>query len=787
MSHVVPESATPPETVTMPRGQVLVIFAFLLTILLGMSAFVVDLAWIWSNQLQVQRAADAGALAGVVHLPGNPNAGVAAARAESRKNGFEHNVNGVVVTANPDPAFARRMIVNVSTPVDTFFLSLFGFDEVNVDRTAKAEYVLPVPMGSPENYYGVFGLTRGLTSTEDVTVTSNSTTTDWSCGSGNSLERQQRLRRSRAHHRAGRRRTGPSTSGTLANALGSNNNAYARTTREQRRAAMVAASTPSPGCQRPEPARRCPSRASRSACRMPSSTAPARARASRSSCRGTTAPTGRPLVNVPTSGEPRRRRTAPTMSSAAQRRRAPGAAIPGCGTISATRTSEFASPRSEGCSGTRTFSVDMLDVRVTWDYTVPVTTTTTVTTNLPDVNLKGPGTACTSGKAQCYEANGVALNPRGFWGTLNTQGAENVNGDAYQANYDTRTGGVSPNCSSVTVDNRACYDPNNYYNYAIEMPAGTTGGSVYVYDPGFCDVDPRRGTGDRWFGGDAPVSTFYTLYNTQGTLSEIGDDGAPIAQSNSQFRGMDADDSTMAGNGGANECQYLVNDTYGDGRDYHSRWYLLASGLTGGANGTIYRLHTTSTDPASPANQLGTNGANSFAIYASASGGAPKVYGIGAMQAFTPLSSTGSTVQSEFYLAQIEAVHAGKTVEIHLWDPGDTSPLNAQLQILVPNAAGWSPTSFTYTGTKGTTNTGAANCNGASGSGTAVTTNVGSTVGTFNGCWLVIQAVIPANYTAPQDGWWKIRYLMTGNGASDDVTTWTVNIIGNPVHLILPN
>jgi hypothetical protein len=380
----------------------------------------------------------------------------------------------------------------------------------------------------------------------------------------------------------------------------------------------------------------------------------------------------------------------------------------------------------------------------------------------------------------------VALNPRGFWGTLNTQGAENVNGDAYQTGYDTRTGGVSPACSTVTTNDRACYDGQNYYNYAIEMPPGTTNGAVYVYDPGFCDVNPDRGTGDRWFSGSNQVSTFYTLYNTQGTLSEIGDDGAPIAASDFRFRNMDTADTTMAGSGGA-ECKYLADAQYGDGRDWHNRWYLLYSGLTGGPNGTVYRLHTTSTDPASPSAQLSTDGENSFAIFASASGGAPKVYGIGAMQAFTPLKSTGPTVQSEFYLAQIEAVHAGKTVEIHLWDPGDTNPLNAQLQILVPNAGGWAPTTFSYTATRGTTHGGAANCNSLSGTGTSVTTNVGSTNGTFNGCWLTIQAVIPANYTAPQDGWWKIRYLMTGNGASNDVTTWTVNIIGNPVHLILPD
>ena len=71
-----------------------------------------------------------------------------------------------------------------------------------------------------------------------------------------------------------------------------------------------------------------------------------------------------------------------------------------------------------------------------------MTTTTTVTTNLTDELLQGPGTACTNGKTECFEADGVALNPRGFWGTLNTQGAENVNGDAYQPGYDTRTSGV---------------------------------------------------------------------------------------------------------------------------------------------------------------------------------------------------------------------------------------------------------------------------------------------------------------------------------------------------------
>ncbi len=765
-----------------PRGQVLIIFAFLLTILLGAAAFVVDLAWIWSNQLQVQRAADAGALAGVVHLPGDPGGGVAAAKAESRKNGFEDLVDGVVIVANPDPSFSRRMIVTVSAPVDTFFMGLFGFHEVTVSRTAKAEYVLPVPMGSPENYYGVFGMTRGLTSTQDVTTTSNETTTHWSCGSGGwGATECDGLVPTTAP--AGADWT--VTSGTMADALRTNNDAYARSNVNDAVqqwggfGAQSGMQTPAAG----ETLAITGLQVRLSDAFINSSCSSARLSVALSWNGGTSWSSD---VMVPSAaGNLTTTNTADyTVGSATSMSNWGG--HPWVRTdFSDTNFRVRLSP-TEGCTGSRTFSVDQLGVRITWEFTTPVTTTTTVTTNLPDQLLRGPGTACTSGKMECFEADGVALNPRGFWGTLNTQGAENVNGDAYQPGYDTRTSGVAPDCSTITDPDRACYDGQNYYNYAIEMPPGSTGGAVYVYDPGFCDVDEERGTGDRWFGGDAAVSTFYTLYDTQGTLSETGDDGAPIAASDARFRQMDADDSSMSGSGG-DECRYLANQQYGDGRDWHNRWYMLASGLTGGANGTVYRLHTSSTDPSNPTQQLSSNGENSFALFASASGAPPKVYGIGAMQAYTPLTANGGTVSSEFYLAQIEAVHAGKTVEIHLWDPGDTQNLSANLQILLPTASGWDPMTFSYTAKTGTTNSGrTTSCNTRAGTDTFVVTNSGGT-SRFNGCWLTIRAVIPDGYTAPQDGWWKIRYNMSGNDTSFDVTTWTVNIIGNPVHLILPD
>jgi hypothetical protein len=60
---------------------------------------------------------------------------------------------------------------------------------------------------------------------------------------------------------------------------------------------------------------------------------------------------------------------------------------------------------------------------------------------------------------------------------------------------------------------------------------------------------------------------------------------------------------------------------------------------------------------------------------------------------------------------------------------------------------------------------------------------------------VTILIAIPADYStadAPpgeaEPGWWKIRYTMAGSpsATSLDVTTWRVDIRGNPVHLVLP-
>src|SRR2546428_1415041 len=137
------------------RGQTLAIVALMLTALFGFMGLVADIGWYELNMVRIQRAADAAALAGVVYLPGNVTGAVAAAQLEAAKNGFVTGVNGVTVTSVQDPLNGSILNVTVSGPVRTFFARLFGVASFTARRNARAEFLLPVPMGSPVDYYGV--------------------------------------------------------------------------------------------------------------------------------------------------------------------------------------------------------------------------------------------------------------------------------------------------------------------------------------------------------------------------------------------------------------------------------------------------------------------------------------------------------------------------------------------------------------------------------------------------------------------------------------------------------
>ena len=157
-------------------GQLIVLVALMLVVLFGMVGLVVDFGWYQLNLVKVQRAADAAALAGSVYLPGNVSGASAAALVASTQAGYSNGSGGVVVSTIVDQTNPQMLDVEVSAPVRTWFMRLFGVTQFNISRNARAEFVLPVPMGSPLSYFGVSQLCNGAGSCSNVTSATGSGT-----------------------------------------------------------------------------------------------------------------------------------------------------------------------------------------------------------------------------------------------------------------------------------------------------------------------------------------------------------------------------------------------------------------------------------------------------------------------------------------------------------------------------------------------------------------------------------------------------------------------------------
>lgn len=144
------------------KGVALPLIASMIVVLIGLSAFAIDLGWIYLSSSRVQRAADSAALAGVVFLPGDI-AGVNARTVEgANANGYDvGSVNGSPVAGGGADSLAwtaladNRLQVTLDSEIPTFFIKVLGIDSISLSRTATAEYVKPVPLGSPDPCFGI--------------------------------------------------------------------------------------------------------------------------------------------------------------------------------------------------------------------------------------------------------------------------------------------------------------------------------------------------------------------------------------------------------------------------------------------------------------------------------------------------------------------------------------------------------------------------------------------------------------------------------------------------------
>jgi Flp pilus assembly protein TadG len=707
-------------------GQVLPIFAVMSVVLLGAAALITDVGWMWANQQRMQRAADAGALAGAIYLPGNPSLAFSTARAETAKNGFTNGVGGVVVTPRRDAGDPRKLLVDIDAPVGTYFARVFCFDtsacmtSTNVGVTGAATYVLPVPMGSPLAYYGVGDFRIPTAGAPGSVGPSAPTTTDspnnWSNANGAFADGGSSHANNNTGGRQGYRNF------HLAVPAGATINGI--------EVSIKARSTDSNGC----------------------------------------------AIGVDLSWD--NGATYTTENVLALSGSFPSAPYPTLGGASDRWGRSWTDAQlGDGSFRLRVRDVDLPDgagvscvdsARTDLDYiTARVFYTGATTVQTRQITTAG------------FTPDGGTLLPsQGFWGAIEGQGSNRSTGDAYatglngsgvNADYDPEGYDYTielPEGGSVKI-----FDPT------FCATSSASGGGHY-------------GTGDHWLGNANPVSTYFVLWDTHGSSlrsmhTPTGFSSGTKFENEYQADLLTGNDLSDAGEPtNPTDCGEGKITNPNLGGYWHNRWWTLATGLGPGE----YRLQVTTTSPTAPNQNADESFENMWSILVEG-GGTPKVYGRGRMVAYTNIeaggqtfhlaqidqtSGAGKTVEIKLF----DPGDVGQKAWMEILSPEGNSYDPVTFSYVADN--GRSGTNVTCIQTFG--GSGPAPPPGC--------TNITSGGTLYQNSWMTIEVPLSADYgdtglTPPgevEEGWWKIRYTVN---SGNDTTTWEVSLRGNPVHLVL--
>jgi Flp pilus assembly protein TadG len=138
-------------TLKSERGQVILMTALLIIPILGMVGIATDSGYLFFTRRAMQTAADSAALAGSFDQANNSTTSTdtvtAAAKADSKTNGFEDGVDNVTVTVHTPPTSgsfqnADYVEVIIQKTVPTVFLKMLSLIGTSVgDKTVKARAV----------------------------------------------------------------------------------------------------------------------------------------------------------------------------------------------------------------------------------------------------------------------------------------------------------------------------------------------------------------------------------------------------------------------------------------------------------------------------------------------------------------------------------------------------------------------------------------------------------------------------------------------------------------------
>jgi hypothetical protein len=348
-----------------------------------------------------------------------------------------------------------------------------------------------------------------------------------------------------------------------------------------------------------------------------------------------------------------------------------------------------------------------------------------------------------------------------FWANIHGYYTGRSMGDRFssQCAHDGSGSGCAKNTDRRATTYSSGIPATGGYLYGIEVPDGASDLAVEVFDaPFYYGGGDNVLVGDNEQGATVGPSTWFILYAPDPTPLNTTDNTVLCSvkyDPEDSFADFNGDGSVNAG-----------DDQNGDGK---LDWSDVEIGLPGGVAslwdrlcGTVfnsgpgvYPLRVVIDDPG----PVDARGLNRYSLRASANGGSPRVYGLGDMSVYVNFSGNTST----FNLAEVQPVHAGKTLVIELWDPDSG---NNGTQIFMPDGTSPPCTWSNLDGTRGAT-LGSCDINYSTG---------------FNDDHMQIRVDVPDDYTCSGNCWWTIE--VSYPGGANDTTTWSARIEGNPVALV---
>lgn len=739
------------------RGIAIAMTGLLLVPLMVFAAFGIDLASWYARISELQRAADAAALAGAVWMPATETACAEATRSLIA-NGFDDENDDTIETDCRPGATSTAVRVTVTDLApDRFFSSAFMRTSPTLTRFAEAEYNLPLPLGSPLNYFG------GDSSTVVDPPPNYSYTVQWPAAHTTRVPVDTALDGSLACSITGNANLRGRWAGTNAG-----NNTWRPNEGHQGGDSVcgwTVARGPGGGSSTTPP----PDYAIRPPTNM--------------NCRVRSGATNLGYWRNTGGGEFRTSWSgggAPTTNCSWPNVTTDFSVLAGhpLGMNPAKSTIPNVAPINRPCRvGYATSDGWYATAASNW-------------TNTGTLPAAMNGGAAASGNRLCAwsaQWTDTTTFPEplipdgrdpGFWAVIYGPGQYAANGDAFSARCTTQF-----NCSTVQNAQYRANDDVRGEWYVVEIPDNVAGSvAIRVFDAAF----NRDWGADYDEGGNPRFYTEYQLYTWHSSLDFANKTARP-------------------------DCYWRLIDE----AQYDQVWSTLCSVNVNGGERFLLNVRTTEIPGVTV-----SNGNNAYAVEVVLDGDrdanpGPSIYAYRDMVINNNNVCSSGTCTGTFYLAKVDPVYAGRTLVIEMYDAGDSTqagrsvvyPMMPHPNVNVPRPVVPVPASdCTYTATPDP-NPLLSNSDARIRSGirTDVTSpsppdsgdgecGVVATIGgtrQYNGLWLRIRVQIPEDYDCDRNEnrpeergnscWWGIRYQFSGNAS--DTTTWQARIEGNPLQL----